>query len=221
MFEAHKEKKAQEAAETAAKEAAAKKAAALQEWTAEVQELQFLLSVASGKSSPGVTTLILKKDEVGVAQITNVGLIEDRKGAGQWKGSSQGVSFPIGHIAGRPVRYRVGQTRGHYVQGAPVPTAVDSGTLTITSQRIVFQGSKKSAECAFAKLLGIQHGAGGLTISVSNRQKPTVVHFGERLDQWVTNRLTIAMALFNGDAAASVSQLQEQIAELENQKPPG
>lgn len=219
MFEAHKEKKAAEAAQAAEQAAQAHKAAALQEWNDQLQDLQFLLSVASGHSSSAVTALMLKPDEIGVAQITNVGLIEDRKGAGEWKGASQGVSFPIGHVAGRPVRYRVGQTRGHYVQGAPVPTAVDTGTLSITSQRVVYQGSKKSAECAFTKLLGIQHGEGGLTISVSNRQKPTVVHFGERLDDWVSIRLTIAMALFHGDAADTVTQLQSQISELEANRP--
>jgi hypothetical protein len=96
---------------------------------------------------------------------------------------------------------------------------VDRGTLTITNQRIVFQGSKKTAECAFSKLLGIQHGTGGLTISVSNRQKPTVVYFGNALDDWVANRLSIALALFNGDSAEIVTQLQSQIAELESQKP--
>jgi hypothetical protein len=221
VFEAHKEKKALEAVQAAEQQAKAQKAAALQERNDQLEALQHLLSLAQGNSSPSVTSLILKKGEIGIAQITNVGLIEDRKGAGQWKGSSQGVSFPIGHVAGRPIRYRVGQTRGHYIQGAPVPTAVDTGTLTITSQRIVYQGSKKTAECAFAKLLGIQHGAGGLSISVSNRQKPTVVHFGERLDDWVTNRLTIAMALFNDDAGDTAAQLQAQITELEAQKPVG
>lgn len=221
MFEAHREKKAREAAEAAALQVQAQKADALKEWTEQMQELQFLLSAASGHSASGATALILKKDEIAIAQITNVGLIEDRKGAGQWQGASQGVSFPIGHIAGRPVRYRVSGSRGHYVQGAPVPTAVDTGTLTISSQRIVYQGSKKTAECSFSKLLGIQHGAGGLSISVSNRQKPTVVHFGTALDDWVSNRLSIAMSLFNGDSGELVTQLQAQIAELQAAKPAG
>ena len=188
MFEAHKEKKAHEAAQAAEQQAQAQQAAALQEWTEQMQELRFLLSVASGQSASGVTSLILKKGEIGIAQISNVGLIEDRKGAGQWKGASQGVSFPIGRIAGRPVRYRVSGSRGHYVQGAPVPTAVDMGTLTI---------------------------------SVSNRQKPTVVHFGTTIDEWVSNRLSIAMALFNGDEGDTLTQLQAQITELEAQKPAG
>lgn len=141
MFEAHKEKKAREAALVAEQQAQAKKAAALQTWTAQEQELQGLLSVASGQSAAGFTSLMLKKGEIGIAQITNVGLIEDRKGAGPWHGASQGVSFPVGHIAGRPIRYRVSGTRGHYVQGVPVPTAVDTGVLTITNERIVYQGA--------------------------------------------------------------------------------
>jgi hypothetical protein len=219
VFEKHKEERALKQAQEEQAQAAAKQAAALAEWTAQVQEVRGLLAVASGQSVRGATSLILKKDETSVAEITNVGFIEDRKGAGQWKGASQGVSFPIGHIGGRTVRYRVSGSRGHYVQGAPIPTAVDRGTLTITNQRIVFQGSKKTAECAFSKLLGIQHGTGGLTISVSNRQKPTVVYFGNALDDWVANRLSIALALFNGDSAEIVTQLQSQIAELESQKP--
>lgn len=207
MFEARKEKKALESAQ-------ATKAVALQEWNDQRQALLSLLVAASGLTSSAMTSLILKKGERGIAQITNVGLIEERKGAGQWKGKSSGVSIPIG-----PVRYRVGKSRGHYVQGAPVRTAVDTGTLTITSQRIVYQGANKSSECAFAKLLGIQHDAGRLTISVSNRQKPTVVHFGEHLDDWVADRLSIAMDLFNGDTDKIVTKLQAQIAELEAHKP--
>jgi hypothetical protein len=96
---------------------------------------------------------------------------------------------------------------------------LDGGTLTITNQRIVYQGAKKTAECAFTKLLGIQQGAGGLSISVSNRQKPTVVHFGTALDDWVSNRPSIAMALFNGNAGEATNQLKSQIAELEAAKP--
>ena len=219
MFEAHKKKKAAETARAAEQAAQIQKAANLEEWNYELMDLQGLLNVVSGHSAGGVTELILKPGEIGVAQITNVGLIEDRKGAGEWKGASQGVSFPISHIAGRPIRYRVGQTHGHYVQGEPVPTAVDTGTFTITSQRMVYQGSKKSLECTFAKLLGIHHGAGGLTISVSNRQKPMTVHYGERLDDWVATRLTIALALFHGEASDAVAQLQAQISELEAHKP--
>ena len=123
MFEKYKAQKAEEKANAEEARALSAKRAAEKDTADQISELQELISLASGNSSASVDALILKKDEIGLAQITNVGLIEDRKGAGQWKGSSQGVSFPIGRVAGRSVRYRVGATRGHYVQGAPVPTA--------------------------------------------------------------------------------------------------
>jgi hypothetical protein len=226
MFEKHKEKKAEEArqaelAEKARQVARAKEEqqAALALWAHHVEELQRLLAVASGDSSDQETTLMLKNGEISIAQVTNVSLIEDRRGAGQWQGASQGVSFPIGKIAGRSVRYRVGSTRGHYVQGAPIPTAVDVGTMSITNQRIVYQGSKKTSESTFAKLLGIQHAPGSITVSVSNRQKPTVLYFGPNHDDWVSNHLSIALALYNGEADTVKAQLQSQIDELQAQKP--
>jgi hypothetical protein len=221
MFEARKEKKAFERAQVEQQEAESRQQAALADWNGQVNELQYLLAIASGNSSPSVTNLMMKPGEIGVAQITNVGLIEDRKGAGQWKGTSQGVSFPIGKVAGRNVRYRVGANKGHYVQGAAVPTQVDNGTMTFTSQRIVYQGAKKTAECTFAKLLGIQHSGDGMIISVSNRQKPTAIYYGGRIDDWVTNRLSVALALYNGDADETKAQLQSQIDELQTSKPSG
>ena len=140
MFDHLREMRTQKhaAAEAAAAEVA--KRALEAERAAQIAELQALLSLAQGESSPMVDALLMKKGEIGVAQIGNAGLIEEVKGAGHWSGSSQGVSLPIGKIAGRSVRYRVGATRGHYVQGVPVATAVDVGTLSITNQRIVYQG---------------------------------------------------------------------------------
>jgi hypothetical protein len=217
MFDHLREKRAQKhaAAEAAAAEIA--KRAQEAERTAQIAELQALVSIAQGESSPMVDALLMKKGEIGVAQIGRAGLIEEVKGAGHWSGSSQGVSIPIGKIAGRSVRYRVGATKGHYVQGVPVATAVDVGTLSITNQRIVYQGSKKSVECLFSKLLGIQHAPGGITLSVSNRQKTTTVQFGAALDDWLSNRLSIALAMFNDEVGEAVTQLESQIKELEAQ----
>lgn len=53
---------------------------------------------------------------------------------------------------------------------------------------------------------------------MSNRQQPMGAHFGTHLDDWVSNHLSIAMALFNGDAGDTVTPLQAQIAELEAAK---
>lgn len=64
---------------------------------------------------------------------------EPRRNAGHYEGKSSGISIPVASIGGRSVRYRVGASRGHYVQGAPVPTPVDTGTVYITNKRVISQ----------------------------------------------------------------------------------
>jgi hypothetical protein len=51
------------------------------------------------------------------------------------------------------------------VQGAPVPTAIDSGNAYITSQRVIFQGTKQTRECRFDKLVGFQHTGDGTILN--------------------------------------------------------
>ncbi len=95
------------------------------------------------------------------------------------------------------MRYRVGATRGHYVQGTPHPTAIDTGTVFVTNHRVIFQGANQTRECTFDKLLGVQHSdEDGITVlSVSNRQKPTTIHYGPRIAGWFDFRLDLAPPL--------------------------
>ncbi len=165
-------------------------------------------------------TLLLKPGEALFATVTGAGLIEDRRGRGEWQGRSSGVSIPIGSIGGRSVRYHTGGTRGHYVQGAPIPTAIDVGTLFVTNRRAVFQGSKQTRECLFDKLVGFQHTADGSTIfSVSNRQKATTVHYGPQLSGWFDLRLDLALAHYRNDLPTLIAQLESDLAAVEASKP--
>jgi hypothetical protein len=81
------------------------------------------------------------------------------------------------------VRYRVGASRGHYVRGAPAPTAIDTGTAFITNKRVIFEGSRQTRECNFTKLIGVQHddAVGATTLSVSNREN--ISQAGKDLEQ--------------------------------------
>ncbi len=200
-------------------EAAEAQASALAEWNAHLSELESLLAIAQGGLTVALGHLMVAPGERAVGEVTNVGLVQERRGAGHYQGASQGVSFPIGHVAGRPVRYRVGATRGHYVQGTPVATAVDTGTMSITDRRLVYQGAQHTSECDFAKLVGIDHQPGQVTVSVSNRQHPTVLHYGAAIDEWVQDRLTLALALFKGQGDQVVQGLNAQIAELHATRP--
>ncbi len=168
MFEKHKERLAERARDAALAEEARKTAhqqderqAKLAMWAHHLEDLKSLLATASGNSAVSDVAVMLKHDEIAVAQATNISLIEDRRGAGQWQGASQGVSFPIGKIAGHSIRYRVGSSRGHYIQGASVATAVDVGTLTITNQHRVSR-FEEDIESTFASswafsMLGKHH----------------------------------------------------------------
>ncbi len=194
-------------------------AEATTEWNQRVASVQSLIDIVKGSKVLETNGLLLKSGELLLGQVQNVGLIQERSDGGHWQGASQGFSIPIGSIKGRSVRYRIGATRGHYVQGQPHPTAVDHGTLSITDQRIIYQGAAKTAECLFTKLLGVQQSDGAIVISVSNRQKPTVVHVGSSLEDWVADRISIATSLYQGDKDQVLGQLSEQLSEVESAKP--
>jgi hypothetical protein len=86
---------------------------------------------------------VLRNDERLFLQVSDVALIEDRVRRGHYEGSSQGVSIPIASIGGDSVRYHVGANKGHYVQGAPTPTAIDRGTVFVTNKHVVFEGANR------------------------------------------------------------------------------
>ena len=210
MFEKHK-------AEKEAKEYGA----ALASWTAERESYAQLVDIA--KNFPGAFSdeIMLKSGEALFFKITGTALVEERRGQGHYQGSSSGVSIPIGSLHGRSVRYRVGANRGHYVQGAPVLTAIDTGTVFITNQRVVFAGTRQTRECLFAKLIGFEHDdeAGSTTFSVSNRQKPTTVHYGGACSGSFDFRLDLALAHFKGNVPELVSALQADLAKIEAARP--
>jgi hypothetical protein len=208
VFEKHKEKKAE-----------AQYQKQLEAWQSEHDELTAVLQAAKSKTGSPSSDIMLKSGEAVFATVSNVSLVEDRRGAGHYAGASQGVSIPIGSVGGRSVRYRVGASRGHYVQGDLHPQAVDTGKLVISNQRVVFVGTKKTIECAFAKMVSVNIAEGDIYLSVSNRQKVTRIHYGAQLDDWVHLRMALAMSIARGDADQFADQIQQQLAELDAKRP--
>lgn len=148
MFEKHQAKKA---AEEHQRQPAT--------WQGQVESTGQLLATATGFAGEATTQIMLKRGEAVFASISGASLVEDRRGSGHWEGRSSGVSIPVGSIGGHAVRYHAGASKGHYVQAAPVATAIDTGTMFITNQRVIFQGGRQTRECLFAKLVGYQHAA--------------------------------------------------------------
>ncbi len=212
MFEKHK-----------AQKAAREQQAALSSWQSLRDGYAHLLEVAEGFSGATTDEIMLKGGEALFYRVTNCSLVEERRGQGHYQGASTGVSIPIGSLGGRSVRYRVGANRGHFVAGAPVPTAIDKGTMYITNQRIVFAGSKQTRECLFAKTIGFSHddAVGETTISVSNRQKATVIHYGPAIAGDVDFRLELAVAHFKGNVPQLVAQMRAELAQIDAERPGG
>lgn len=203
-----------------AKKAAKRYESQMAEWKASRDASAELLALAQNYAGEDSAEIMLKRGEALFASVTGTGLIEDRRGRGQWQGRSSGVSLPIGSIGGRSIRYHVGASKGHFAQGAAMPTAIDFGTVFITNQRVVFQGAKQTRECRYDKMIGVQHTPDGSTIfSVSNRQKPTTVHYGPELTGWFDFRLDLALAHYRDDVPTLITQLQQDLAAVDAAKP--
>ena len=205
MFEKHHEKKLEKEHEEA-----------LAKWQAQRDGYAELLQLAETFNGLPTNEIVLGPGEALFYKVAGAALL-DARSTGHWEGTSSGFSVPIGG----GVRYRVGATRGHYVQGEPVLAAIDHGTVYVTNRRVVFTGPKQTREAAFAKLVGYQHDdqSGATTVSVSNRQKPVTVHYGSGLSAAFDFRLDLALAHYRGTTEALVAQLRQDLAKLDAARP--
>ena len=210
MFEKHR-----------AKKAAKDYPKALQRWQAERDECAHLLEVARGYRGITTSDVSLKPGEALLATLTHASLIEDRQSRGHWESRSSGWSFPVASVGGRSVRYHVGVSRGHYISGQPVPSAIDQGTVLITNQRVIFQGTRQTRECRFDHLLGYQHDdrSGTTVLSVSNRQRPVRLQYGAAVAGWFDFRLSLALAHYHGQVPVLVAELEAHLAEIDTRRP--
>ena len=192
MFEKHKEAKA---------EAERNHAVQLREQDAErllsvaTQSHEVLMAAKLEKTFGVASGIVLKKSETAFGTVSGAGLVEPRRAPGQWAGASHGVSFKVA----KGVRYRVGQSRGHFVQGEERPTVIDTGTFAVTDQRCVFVGTKRSTEWSYSKLLGFSLDGDALVIfNVSNRQKASGVLYGKEHEAIFDTLIAAAIARFQG-----------------------
>lgn len=210
MFQKHKAKVAEQKYETA-----------VAAWEHQVEAMTNYINTAQTFRGNDTNEIMLKPGELLFFKVTNASLVGEKRGAGHYEGKSSGVSIPVGHIGHSTVRYHVGQSKGHFVQGAPYAAAVDVGTAYITNKRVIFEGNKQTRECNFDKLLGVSHDQqqGSTTISVTNRQKPTTIHYGVEVLPSFVFRLELALANYKDTVPKLVEQFKQAKAALEAKKP--
>jgi hypothetical protein len=178
-----------------------------------------LIALAQGQDSTDPDwPLMLKPGERLFSTLTGGGLFEPRREPGHWSGRSAGVSVPTG-VAG--IRVRVGRSAGTFVQGAETPTVIDTGNASITSQRVVFQGEKYTREWDYSKLIGIVHYSDrpATAIQVSNRQKTSGIVYPGPSPEPIRLALTVAVAVFRGEADETIEELQGELARLDSAGP--
>lgn len=210
MFEEHRAHKAAKAYEQD-----------LAAWQHHVAEYRDLIALARDYPGEASSSLVLGAGETVFLTVTGTELIEERRGPGSWQGRSQGFSIPVASIGGRSIRYRVGASKGHYVQGQEQPTVIDRGTLYVTSARVVFQGGAQTRQCDLRHLVAVDHdpATGTTTLSVANRQTPLVLRYGPDLAESVKFRIDLAMAHHSGTVPAFVAALEADLAALEAARP--
>jgi hypothetical protein len=192
------------------------------EWQAiHDQLLQFATETRSFEGLTDGVALNLKKGESVFLQLEGTRLIEPRRMPGRWEGRSSGYSFRVM----KGVSYRVGGSRGTYAQGEEKPQVIDEGVISITNQRVVFQGTKASREWLYSRLLGSQHvdlpGEGAWTaLQVSNRQKVSGFLYTDDLAPQIQFRLALGLAHFNGDVARLIAEIEAQLADHAEGEPP-
>jgi hypothetical protein len=212
VFEQHREHKADRARE-----------AFRHDWQARHDAYGELIDTARTFTGTSAEGILLAPGESVFLEVEGTALIEERRGRGTYVGHSQGISVPVMRAGGRQIRYRVGASKGHYVQGEPSPTAIDTGTTFVTSSRVVFRGGAQTRECAFDKLIGFEHDdeSGTTTLSVSNRSKPTTIHYGPACAATFDFRLDLALAHFRHTLDELVRGLEADLAAVDAGRPEG
>jgi hypothetical protein len=162
-----------------------------------------------GSDAPGFEE---KKGERTFAILEGVSLIEPRRKPGTYQGGSSGYSFRI--VKG--VNYRVGASKGTFVPGDDVPTAIDTGTAFVTNQRVVFRGDKATREWAWSKLISLDHDDDlpWTSLPVSNRQKTSGLLYDEPNAPLVRYRLQQGLAHYQSKVDVLTAELEQQLADL-------
>ena len=86
----------------------------------------------------------------------------------EYRAGYAGLSVPLGRSR---TRIHFGGVRGHSVVTGTQLKVSDSGTLVITSQRVVFLGATGTSEMAFAKLANFTMFSDGIQVHLTNRER--------------------------------------------------
>ena len=155
-----------------------------------------------------------QKDEVVIARVNQTMLREFRSNGSTSSGGFGGVSFPV---FGR-VRGNVGGYSGRSRKNPEESTPIDVGTSTYTNQRIVFAGENVVREFELDKLVNLEAGDNGITvtIAVSNRDKASMLASVNFDDLTPGIAASIAVAYQEGGKAEALKKINETKQQIQD-----
>lgn len=148
-----------------------------------------------------------RKGEVVIARVNETILNEFRSSGSTSSGGFGGVSLPVfGNV-----RANVGGYSGRSSRNPEESTPIDVGTSTYTNQRIVFAGENVVREFDLDKLVNLEAGDNGitLTIAVSNRDKASMLSSVNFEDLTPGIAASIAVAYQEGGQALALEKIRE------------
>ena len=204
-------------AERKAKAAADVYAASYSAWKAEDDKINEYITVvtdcANGRIHEQLVDqsdygFMLNADELPVGYLPTALYLEVVRAPAQYSGGYGGVSFPL--FGG--IRLNTGRTGGKITPGQESIETTDEGTAIITTERIMFTGSVRSAEWKFSKMLSVTHAPAGYSVfAMSGNRKPAGIAFGPDVATEVQFRIELA-------AAIARNRLPQYLAELQAEK---
>jgi hypothetical protein len=166
-----------------------------------------LARMAQGAFEEDDYVFATRKDEVVVARVGQTMLREFRSSGSTSSGGFGGVSLPVfGNV-----RANVGGYSGKSRRNPEESTPIDVGVSTFTNQRIVFAGDNVVREFDLDKLVNLEAGDNGitLTIAVSNRDKASVLASVNFDDLTPGIAASIAVAYQEGGQALALEKIEE------------
>lgn len=151
---------------------------------------------------------ILNEDEIPVAYLPKSLYLEVVKAPAKYSGGYGGVSFPL--FGG--IRLNTGRTGGKVTPGEESINTTDEGATMITTERIMFTGSLRTAEWKFSKMISVTHSPKGFSVfALSGSRKPAGIAFGPDVATEVQFRIELG-------AAIARNRLPQYLAELQAEK---
>jgi hypothetical protein len=97
----------------------------------------------------------------------------------------------------------------------------DEGNVLITTQRVIFNGTLKTQEWLFEKMIGASRSADELdfVINVSNRQKTSGIRFDSATGKEFGNFLALSMSAAEDGIAAVLKELAAEQEKMIKEEP--